>query len=67
MFSLNYSIIELMKQRARLGTLTGKGEYKEKSKFAIELATYVDCDNAGFFAWVTRKSDLLIRLEVTCV
>ena len=39
------------------GTVSTKGEYREKSNFSIELETYVDGDNAGYFAWVKRKSD----------
>ena len=39
------------------GTVSAKGEYRERSNFVLQLDVYVDGDNAGFFAWVTRKSD----------
>ena len=33
------------------------GEYRPKSNFFIKLETYVDGQNAGYFAKVKRKSD----------
>ena len=39
------------------GTVNGKGEYKERSNFSMELEQYVDGQDAGFFTWVRRKSD----------
>lgn len=39
------------------GTVSAKGEYCEKSNFFLKLEMYVDGDNAGYFAYVTRKSD----------
>lgn len=44
-------------EKCTFGTVTAKGEYKERANFSIELETYVDCCNAGYFAWITRKSD----------
>lgn len=40
-----------------VGLVTAKGEYREKTNFYIELDTFVDSENAGYFVFVTRKSD----------
>lgn len=40
------------------GIVNGKGEYRPKSNFTIELESFVDAGaSTGFFAWITRKSD----------
>lgn len=44
-------------QDSTFGNVTAKGEYKERSNFSMELDTFVDGQNAGYFVWVTRKSD----------
>ena len=44
--------LEQFLQRESTGRV--QGEYREKS---ITLDTYVDGHNAGYFAWVKRKSD----------
>lgn len=46
-------------QKCSFGTVTAKGEYREKSNFSMELDKYVDGTNAGFFVWISRKSDNL--------
>lgn len=38
--------------------MTGKGEYREKSNFYIELEMFVDSLNAGYFVSVKRKRDI---------
>ena len=44
-------------QDCTFGNVTAKNEYKERSNFSMELDTFVDGKNAGYFVWVTRKSD----------
>ena len=44
-------------QDCTFGNVTAKNEYKERSNFSVELDTFVDGQNAGYFVWVTRKSD----------
>ena len=42
------------------GQLLAKGEYRPKSNFIMELDTYVEVGpgtEAGYFVWVTRRSD----------
>ena len=34
-----------------------KFQTEERANLSIELETYVDCCNTGYFAWITRKSD----------
>lgn len=44
------------------GTVNARGEYKARSNFSLELSQYVDGNDAGYFAWVSRKSDGQRRL-----
>ena len=46
-----------MKKGVQWGLFLQRGSTKKKTNFYIELDTFVDSHNAGYFAYVKRKRD----------